>query len=316
MTSNLSAVAATVPPLVLAIVATLASPSTAWAQETALADLRARALELVNADRTENGLSPLEAGPMLDQAAIAHADDMLARDYYAHQSPEGDTVGDRYVAAGGSRWELVAENIAQCSGCAATLDVAEDLQQGWMDSPEHRENILAEGLERFGFGLAADGGSLYAVQTFAGPGTPRGLEKGEETRVVAAGEQGAIALEEINAARREQGLSPLQLSDGLGTAARRLIPGDFELAAIGDIGAALPDDERPRWARLAAISGACGGCGREATEADIIFFAGDWLQDANHRTRFLSSAFTHLGFALAASGEGKKIALAVLGQAR
>lgn len=320
MIRSFSAVAAVIRPLVLAAVAALVVPNAASAQGTAdMEALRERALDLVNADRASNDLPPLEAGPILDQAAIAHAEDMLARDYYGHQSPEGESVDDRYAEAGGSRWELVAENISQCTGCTATLEVVEDLQQGWMESPEHRANILAEGLERFGFGLAAGGGTLYAVQTFAGPGTPRGLGEGEETRVVAAGEQGAILLEEINAARREQGLSPLQLSDGLGTAARNLLPapsGEFSLAAIGGIAAALPDDARMRWARLAAVSGACGGCGREATEADIMFFAGDWLQDPNHRSRFLSSTFTHLGFGLAANGEGKKIALAVLGQAR
>jgi uncharacterized protein YkwD len=138
-------------------------------------------------------------------------------------------------------------------------------------------------------------------------------------RAGSADEQGEILLEEINAARRQEGLSPLEPADDLGTAARELLPepsGEFELAATGDIGAALPDDEPPRWARLAAVSGACGGCSARATEADIVFFAQDWLQDPNHRTRFLSSTFTHLGFALAANGEGKKIALAVLGQAR
>lgn len=306
---------------VLAAVACLALSGAASAQEGAgLAEMRARALELVNADRAEHGLPALAAGAALDAAAMAHAEDMLARNYYAHQSPEGESVVDRFVEAGGSRWELVAENLSQCTGCAPGLEVVENLQQGWMDSPEHRENILAEGLERFGFGLASGaGGTLYAVQTFAGPGTPRGLDEGGETRVVAAAEQGAILLEEINSARRDAGLSPLALADGLATAARDLLPqpsGDFELAAMRDIGSALPDDERRRWARLAAISGACGGCGSEATEADVRFFAEDWLQDPNHRSRFLSSTFTHLGFALAANGEGKKIAVAVLGQAR
>jgi uncharacterized protein YkwD len=304
----------------LAAIAVLALPGAASAQDGAsLEELRERALELVNADRAENGLPALEAGPVLDDAAIAHAEDMLARDYYGHHSPEGESVVDRYVEAGGSRWELVAENLSQCTGCVPSLEVIEDLQQGWMESPEHRENIVAEGLERFGFGLASESGTLYAVQTFAGPGTPRGLKEGEETRAVSADEQGEILLAEINAARREEGLSPLEPADDLGTAARELLPepsGEFELTAMGDIGAALPDDEPPRWARFAAVSGACGGCGAEATEADIVFFAEDWLQDPNHRMRFLSSTFTHLGFALAANGEGKKIALAVLGQAR
>jgi uncharacterized protein YkwD len=281
--------------------------------------LQELALELVNEDRADHDLPALEAGPALASAAIAHAEDMLARDYYSHQSPEGTSVDDRYVEAGGSRWELVAENIAQCTGCTPGPELVEELQQGWMDSPGHRENILADGLERFGFGLAAEDGAVYAVQTFAGPGTPRGVDSNEETRVIAADEQEALLLEAVNAARREADLPPLDASDSLSAAARSLVPdpsGAFEMGTMGGLGEAIPDDERTRWGQLAAVSGACGGCGEDTTEADVTYFAGDWLEAGSYRSRFLSADFTHLGFALAANGEGKKIALAVLGQAR
>src|SRR5688500_2604033 len=79
--------------------------------------LRHRALELVNQARAGHGLSRLELGGNLDEAAQSHARDMLRRGYYSHTSPEGENVQDRYVAAGGSRWELAAENIARCEGC-------------------------------------------------------------------------------------------------------------------------------------------------------------------------------------------------------
>lgn len=282
-------------------------------------EVRERALELVNESRAANGLPALEAGPSLDAAAVAHADDMLARDYYSHQSPEGDAVTDRYVEAGGSRWELVAENIAQCTGCSPDLQLVEELQQGWMDSPGHRANILAEGLQRFGFGLAGADGAVYAVQTFAGSGTPRGLDGDEETRVIDADEQEALLLETVNAARDEANLPLLEVGDSLSAAAGSLVPdpsGPFEAAAVSDLGAAIPSDARARWGRLVAVSGACGGCGADTTEADVTYFAEDWLQSSSYRSSFLSPTFTHLGFALAANGEGKKIALAVLGQAR
>jgi uncharacterized protein YkwD len=306
--------------VVIATAIALSPATVAHGQESAdLEELRDRALELVNQDRARNGLPALEAGPLLDQAALVHAEDMLERNYYAHVSPEGDTVVDRYAAAGGSRWEFVAENISQCAGCTAGLQTVVNLQRGWMDSPEHRANILAEGLDQFGFAIASGGGTVYAVQTFAGPGTPRGLEPGEETRVVAAGEQTAVLLRAINEARRQAGAAPLTASDTLSGAARSLVPapsGNFAVEAIGDIGSALPSQERARWARLFAASGACGGCGTEATEADIAFFADDWLRNDAYRESFVSSSFTHIGFALKADGQGKKIALALLGAAR
>lgn len=53
------------------------------------------------------------------------------------------------------------------------------LQEGWMDSPGHRRNILLPGLDRFGFGIAGNSEVLYSAQTFAGPWLPRGAEGGE-----------------------------------------------------------------------------------------------------------------------------------------
>jgi uncharacterized protein YkwD len=304
-------------------VATFA-PSALVGQETGnLEELRRQALELVNRDRGKHDLPPLELGPILNEAALSHARDMLERDYYAHQSPEGESVQDRYIGAGGSRWELVAENISQCIGCTSTPgpQEVEELQQGWMDSPEHRENILAEGIERFGFGVVTGAGrTLYAVQTFAGPGGPHGLEPGEETVAVAPEDQSAAFLEAVNAARSEAGVAPLEQSEDLSSAARRLIPDpaseDFDLDRIGELDIALPDQQRARWGQLFAASGSCGGCGREATEADINFFADDWLQNPQYRTRFVSSAYTHLGFALVANGEGKKMAMGLLAAGR
>ncbi len=139
-----------------------------------LSALRSQALDLVNAARREHGREPLSLADPLNEAAQDHAGDMLSRDYYAHVSPEGEDARDRYIARGGDRYELVAENIAMCSGCAEVprASSVEQMQQRWMDSPHHRENILRAGIVQFGYGIVAGEGKLYAVQTFAGPGSP------------------------------------------------------------------------------------------------------------------------------------------------
>ena len=59
----------------------------------------------------------MKPGPTLDKAAQAHAEDMLQRHYYAHETPEGKDPRDRFLAAGGSPSSLVEENIARCAGC-------------------------------------------------------------------------------------------------------------------------------------------------------------------------------------------------------
>ncbi|NJM34698.1 MAG: CAP domain-containing protein [Rhodomicrobium sp.] len=162
-----------------AIAFSLANP--AQAEEASLNKLRMLALQLVNASRKEHKLSPLALESKLTEAAQFHASDMMRRSYYAHSSPEGKTVADRYQKAGGSRWVLTAENIAKCDGCPPALSEAQirKLHEGWMNSPGHKANILRAGLTGFGYGLAVtSGGTLYAVQTFAGPGTPDGGSAG------------------------------------------------------------------------------------------------------------------------------------------
>ena len=159
-----------------------AIPPKAAAQDSADHEkLRSLALELVNKARAEHKLPPLHIGKEINEAATFHASDMLRRNYYDHSSPEGKTVQDRYMKAGGSRWRITAENIARCTGCDLSAKTVEELQQGWMNSKGHRENILRKGITEFGFGIAsAQGKPLYAVQTFTGPGTPNDTSPGEQ----------------------------------------------------------------------------------------------------------------------------------------
>lgn len=133
--------------------------------------LRHLALQLVNEARAGQGLAPLRLDDALNRAAQAHADDMLKRDYFAHASPEGDSVRDRYRAAGGAPVRRVAENLGRSFDTTGppAADVVRRLHDGWMQSPGHRENILRPNLDRFGFGFAARDAGSYAVQTFAGP---------------------------------------------------------------------------------------------------------------------------------------------------
>lgn len=306
----------------IAIAAVLFAASLAATRAEPPADgerLRAHALELVNAERTQQGLRALEAETVLRTAAQRHAEDMLRRDYYGHVSPEGENPRDRYIAAGGHRSRLVAENIARCSPCGppVTADAIERLHRGWMNSPVHRDNILNPGLTRFGFGFAGGAqGRLYAVQTFAGPGAPLGGTAGEKGEALAPGEQLALGADLINRARHRKGLPPLAPSDALTDAARALVP-EGALASvfqgIGDIGGALPPGQQGTWRSLSVVAGGCDGCGDEPTAADVDFFHRQWLDDPEYQRVLMSRSFTHVGLAVLADGEGRKVALAVLG---
>lgn len=308
--------------LVVLLAVALANPAGA-AETGELAALRQKALDLVNAERLERGLEPLTPGPALDEAAQSHARDMLRRDYYSHVSPEGDTVADRYQDAGGSRWQVTAENIARCRGCPSppTIGRVEDLHEGWMNSPPHRENILRRGLDRFGFGIVAgDGNTLYAVQTFAGGGTPRGSQPGETEAVTAPEEQTAVALQRINKERRAQSRKPLTADSALVRAASNLVPADRQdddtLDLQGDPSSALPGGVSGDWRSLATILARCGGCGTRPTAADIRSFVEQWLDDPGYRGRLLDGDLTHFGLTVRANGEGRKTAFAILGRKR
>jgi uncharacterized protein YkwD len=129
----------------------------AWPEEDAwqrqaeplrdLGRLRAALLAAVNAARHAAGRPPLAADPRLDAAAQAHAEDMLARSYYAHRSPDGSTPRERVEATGYSAG-AVAENIA-----ARHLG-ADEAIAGWMASSDHRRNLLDPRFTDLGSGVA------------------------------------------------------------------------------------------------------------------------------------------------------------------
>jgi uncharacterized protein YkwD len=280
--------------------------------------IQARALELVNQSRQEHDLPPLAPEGRLNESAQAHADDMFTRHYYGHASPEGRTAHDRYIETGGSKWRLIAENIGRCEGCRPPrrMPVVQRLHQSWMESPSHRENILRKGLTHFGFGMVVDEQRmLYAVQTFAGPGLPRGLPRDEEPAPLSAEDQTLQALRLFNRAREQSGGVRLEVSAALMQAAHTILPDrdlkDFDLRSRIDL---LPNSERQRWRSISVLASDCGGCGAVATAADVRYFAQQWLDDPSYKKDLLDARVTHVGFAIVTNGEGMKVALAVLGR--
>lgn len=284
--------------------------------------LRALALELVNEERRQRNLPPFEAEQDLDEAAQYHAADMLKRNYYAHESPEGETVMDRYIAAGGGRWQLVEENIAYCERCTppVTPDNVERLHQGWMKSRPHRMNILDPGVDRFGFGIAIGDGGLYAVQTFAGPGAPRDGGGDSDSRPLTPEQAQANLLQLINQARQDQGAPPLEASPALAGTARKVAAAAGADGLDQDAGTdalrTLTSDRTSGWGKVSMIAGGCGGCGTEPTQADVTFFRNQWLDTPQYRSTLLDPNLTHLGFVLDADGNGRKTAVVLLGQKR
>jgi diguanylate cyclase (GGDEF)-like protein/PAS domain S-box-containing protein len=132
---------------------------------------------LINAQRLQAGLQPLRENAELDQAAAGHNNDMIARDYFAHISPSGETPLDWIVSSGyvlSNSGYIVGENIAWGT---LSLSTPQAIVNAWMNSPDHRANILNPAFRDTGMAVAAEvppslafgqQGALY-TQNFAGP---------------------------------------------------------------------------------------------------------------------------------------------------
>jgi uncharacterized protein YkwD len=130
------------------------------------AKLRAEILARVNEERSARHLPPLRENALLDKTAQEHADDMIRRSYYSHDSPEGATAFDRARRAGYAAL-AVGENIAEGQS------TPRQVMDAWMASPGHREHILGRALKEIGLGMAfgrnARGYELIWVQVFGVP---------------------------------------------------------------------------------------------------------------------------------------------------
>ena len=125
-------------------------------------DTRAeQVLALVNAERAKYGMDPVKWDSSLAAVAENHCADMIARDFFDHNNPDGETPFDRLDKANISYW-MAGENIA------AGQSTPEAAMNDWMNSQGHRQNILNASYKSLGVAVL-DGGTYgtYWVQVFA-----------------------------------------------------------------------------------------------------------------------------------------------------
>jgi len=134
-------------------------------EPTSPEEARARLVARVNALRAGAGVAAVQADPRLDAVAQAYAERMTTQHFFAHVSPDGDTLEDRLEQAGYA-YTNSGENLGMAAGPLAAHATIEE-------SPGHRKNLLDPAFERVGFGLARqsrDGGSeVVVVELLATP---------------------------------------------------------------------------------------------------------------------------------------------------
>lgn len=125
-------------------------------------------LTATNTQRLKATESALTLNAQLTAAAQAKANDMAAHNYWSHNSPDGRTPWS-FISASGYDYAVAGENLAY------GFSNADDTVTGWMNSAEHRANILDSSYQDVGFGVATatnfqgQGPETIVVAEYAAP---------------------------------------------------------------------------------------------------------------------------------------------------
>lgn len=123
-------------------------------------------VDLTNNDRTEEGLHGLSVNEKLTQAAQLKARHMAENGYFAHESPDGLSAW-YWLTKVGYGFSYAGENLAVFYGNS------EDVAHAWMNSPQHRANILNTQFTEIGIataeGVYQGRPTTFVVQMFGTP---------------------------------------------------------------------------------------------------------------------------------------------------
>jgi uncharacterized protein YkwD len=118
-------------------------------------------LDLHNKQRATKQLKALCVHPDLQKAAEAHSQDMIDKDYFAHDSQNGTTFAQR-IEREGYNYRTAGENIAWGSGPLGSPD---NTFKNWMNSTGHKRNIMNAGFREVGIGAATGTYKTYSNAT-------------------------------------------------------------------------------------------------------------------------------------------------------
>jgi len=118
---------------------------------------------LINQDRIANGVRTLSWSASLARVAQYRAQDMLDRGYFSHYDPaSGQLAFVELFRSWGIACTAAGENIAW-----STDPSMAGINTMFMNSPEHRDNILNPAYGRAGLGVASNGTKVIVVEVFS-----------------------------------------------------------------------------------------------------------------------------------------------------
>ena len=120
-------------------------------------------VSLVNQDRAGNGVAPLAYSASLARVAQYRAQDMLNRNYFSHYDPStGQLAFVQLLHLWGIPYSTAGENIAWSTDPSMAA-----INTMFMNSPDHRANILKAAYHRIGIGVASNGAKIMVVEVFS-----------------------------------------------------------------------------------------------------------------------------------------------------
>jgi uncharacterized protein YkwD len=126
----------------------MAAPLIAF-HETRPNTMASALVDEMNRERATYGLPPLRVNDELSAAALDRVDDMFAKHYFGHISPDGIkpwTWADKE----GYDYREFGENLA------VGYRTPHAVVDGWMHSPEHRKNVLSKNFDEVGVAIAPE----------------------------------------------------------------------------------------------------------------------------------------------------------------
>jgi uncharacterized protein YkwD len=113
---------------------------------------------------------PLALDPQLAAAAQAHSDDMAMKKSFDVMNPNGNPALNALLADPKFRGFVGENSAAQYFTPGVELD-ADALAKGfldiWLNSPNHKNNLVFGRFDRTGIGVAVGGDMIYASELFA-----------------------------------------------------------------------------------------------------------------------------------------------------
>lgn len=253
------------------------------------AEAEALMLQLVNRDRKLYKLAPLALSVDLSAVARAHSVEMRDTGVVAHTSATTGTAQDR-VRRASIKTSLIMENIARAYGVG-------EAQDGLMNSPGHRSNLLSDKATHIGIGVAfketeSEGRIMFFTQLFM-----------RVPPVLTAAEALAALRERVTREKTHVGERP-------------------ELSAVAQeyvdrvIAPNMPDPEASRW-RRARLDGLSQSYARVATAVVAVLD----LESIDLDDAFSDKWITHYGLGVAKApnarlGKDALYVVLVLGEAR